>query len=461
MASIAKEKAASYEHDVSASVAARGKFHVPRLRWLIAVMLLLASVMNYVDRQALSILAATIQKELNISTMGYAYVGQAFLTAYTLAYLLSGRIVDRFGPRVAQTLFIVWWSIANMLTGFATGLLSLIFFRSMLGLGEPGNYTAAAKSVAQWFPAREKGVAVGMYTMGGTLGAALAAPLIAFLTIRYGWRASFFATGILGLIVAALWFIIYRRPSEHPWLGAKERQYLAEQGVLEEKKGGQAAIRFRELLKLKAAWLVMLVRMITDPLWYFYLLWFAKYMQDERGFTLADVGSTLWIVFVTADIGCLLGGWLPGYFIRRGNSPIHARLKVMGGAATVLAFSAVVPWVPGRIFPLLLASLFTCAALAWITNCVTLPIDVFPASAVGSVQGLIGTGGSLGGAISTGIIGYLVTHFSYTPVFTMMSFLHPLAFLMIAMLLPSTVAAYRSQRALSDPVTTGRSRSST
>lgn len=430
-----------------ASTVAASRFHLPRLRWVIAAMLLLASVMNYVDRQALSILATTIQKELNISTMGYAYVGQAFLIAYTLAYLLSGRIVDRFGPRLAETGFIVWWSIANILTGFAAGLYSLVFFRGLLGLGEPGNYTAAAKSVAQWFPAKEKGVAVGLYTMGGTLGAALAAPLIAFLTILYGWRAAFYATGVLGMIVAFLWFVVYRRPAEHPWLGDEERRYLSEQGVLDRGEASRGAIPLRELLKLRAAWLIMAARMITDPLWYFYLLWFAKYMQDERGYSLADVGSRLWVVFVTADLGCLVGGWLPGYFIRRGSQPLRARLTVMAGVATILAFSAAVPWVPGQIFPLVLGSLFTFGALAWITNCVTLPIDVFPASAVGSVQGLIGTGGSLGGAISTGVIGYLVTNFSYAPVFAVMSLLHPLAFLMIALLLPSAVAAYRRQHA--------------
>ncbi len=192
---------------------------IPHLRWFIAALLLAASVINYIDRQTLSILATTIQRELNLNDLTYAKVVQAFLFAYTFAYLLSGRIVDHWGPRAAQTGFLVWWSIANLLTGLATGFRSLMFYRALLGLGEPGNNTAAAKAISPWFPAREKGIAVGVYTMGGTLGAALAAPIVAFLALRFGWRMAFVVTGAAGLVLALIWVIAYRRPSEHRWLG--------------------------------------------------------------------------------------------------------------------------------------------------------------------------------------------------------------------------------------------------
>src|SRR5215212_6730823 len=172
---------------------------LPHLRWLIAVLLLLASVLNYLDRQTLSILARTIQEDLRISDAGYARVVFAFQLTYAVMYLLSGRILDIIGTRLGMFCFVVWWSIANMLTGLANSIASLAFFRSLLGIGEPGGYTASAKAVAEWFPVHEKGTAVGLYTMGGTLGAAIAGPLVALITTRHGWRMAFVVTGGLGL----------------------------------------------------------------------------------------------------------------------------------------------------------------------------------------------------------------------------------------------------------------------
>ncbi len=423
------------------------RFHLPHLRWLIAALLLAASVINYIDRQTLSILATTIQRELAINDVAYARIVQAFLFAYMFAYLLSGRIVDRFGPRAAQTGFLVWWSIANMLTGLATGFLSLVVFRGLLGLGEPGNNTASAKAISQWFPAREKGIAVGVYTMGGTLGAALAAPIVAFLALRFGWRLAFVITGAAGLLLAAVWVALYRRPAEHPLLGGRERQLLSNAGVLNPKLSAQPAPRLRELFtfkKMGPMWLMMVVRMTTDPVWYFYLFWFSKYLQEKRGFTLLEIGQWLWVIFIAADAGCLLSGWLSGRLIRRGSSPVRARLTVMAGAAALMAASAALPFAPGKLWPLVLASLFCFAALTWITMCVTLPIDIFPSSAVGSVHGVIGTGGSLGGAFSAGLVGWAVTQFSYDAVFTTMSFLHPLAWLLAAWLLPRFITSYHA-----------------
>lgn len=428
----------------AAAGAATGRWHVPHLRWLIAALLLAASVINYVDRQTLSILATTIQRELQINDQAYAQIVQAFLFAYTLAYLLSGRIVDRFGPRRAETGFLVWWSIANMLTGLATGFFSLAVCRALLGLGEPGNNTAAAKAISQWFPAREKGIAVGVYTMGGTLGAAVAAPLVAFLALRFGWRMAFVITGAAGLLLAVVWVWLYRRPAQHPLLGARERELLGEAGVLDAQLAAQAAPGLRELFRFKPMWLMMLVRMTTDPIWYFYLFWFSKYLQEQRGFTLREIGQWLWVIFIAADVGCLVSGWASGRLVRGGVTPVRARLVVMAGAAGLMAGSAALPFVPGKVWPLVLASIFCFAALVWMTMCVTLPLDIFPSAAIGSVHGMIGTGGSLGGAFSTGLVGWAVTQFSYTSVFAVMSLLHPLAWLLLVWLLPRFINSYRA-----------------
>ncbi len=409
--------------------------HAFPIRWLIAALLLLLSVLNYVDRQALSILATTIQREFALDDHAYARIGQVFLLCYTAAYFLSGRLVDRIGPRLAETAFVAWWSVANALMAFASGFGSLAVFRGLLGLGEPGHYTVASKVVGSWFPPREKGIAVGLYTMGGTLGAALAAPLVAGITLAFGWRAAFIFTGGAGLVLAAVWWLCYRAPAGHPWIGEKEHAYLGGHGVLDATHTTAKAPPLRELLRWKPLWLILGVRCLTDPVWYFYLVWFAKYLQERRGFSLGDVGSTVWVVFVGADIGCILAGVLAARLIRRGRAAVQARLRLMCGAAALLGLSFLLPW-GNSAWVLGWASLFAGCAMLFITCAVALPIDLFPASSLGSVQGLIGTGGSLGGMISTGLVATAIGAWSYDAVFVCMSFVHPIATVALVALLP-------------------------
>lgn len=420
------------------------------IRWTIATLLLLISIVNYVDRQALSILATTIQQELGISNSDYAKLVQAFLLFYTASYLLSGRIVDKLGPRIAETAFIVWWSAANMITGLATGFRSLAVCRSLLGMGEPGHYAVASRTVGEWFPPREKGIAVGMYTMGGTLGAAIAAPLVAFLALHFSWRAAFVVTGASGFVLAVAWWWLYRPPAEHPMLGEKERAHLREHGVLRASasSGGAPALiapKVSQLLRWWPLWIIIVVRMITDPAWYFYLAWFAKYLQEVRGFTLGDVGATLWIVFLAADAGCLTGGLFSGRLIKRGVAPVKARLVTMAGCAVLMTPSFLLPQLPGSALPLAAASVFAFAIMCFMTCCVTLPIDIFPRHALGSVQGLIGTGGSLAGFFSTGLVGWLVTKHSYDAAFVIMSLPHVLAAAFIFFALPRAIARFQAQ----------------
>lgn len=436
---------------VAPAVAAKPARRRIPIRWCIAALLLLISIVNYVDRQALSILATTIQAEFGISNSQYATLVQAFLLFYTLSYFLSGRIVDRFGPRLAETAFIVWWSAANMLTGLATGFRSLVLTRSLLGMGEPGHYAVAAKTVGEWFPPREKGIAVGMYTMGGTLGAAIAAPLVAFLTLHFNWRVAFIVTGAAGFVLAAAWWWLYRAPDEHPHLGDEERAHLQKHGVLRDLAADGAAAPkiaappFVTLIRWWPLWIVIAVRMITDPAWYFYLVWFAKYLQEVRGFTLGDVGATLWIVFLAADAGCLVAGFFSGRLIKRGFAPVRARLFTMAGCAALMAQSFWLPQLPGSAWPIAAASVFAFAIMCFMTCCVTLPIDIFPKHALGSVQGLIGTGGSLGGFFSTGLVGWLVTNRSYDSAFVAMSVPHVLATLLLFLALPRAIARFTAK----------------
>jgi MFS transporter, ACS family, hexuronate transporter len=414
-------------------------FTIPHLRWWLAAILMLVSIINYLDRQALSILATTIQKDLALTTSQYAMVLQAFLAAYTIMHLAGGALVDRVGTRVAESAFILWWSVANMLTSLATGFYSLALCRTLLGLGEPGHYSASGKAVAEWFPPKERGIAVGMYVMGGTLGAALAGPVISFLAIHYGWRMAFVIAGALGIIPAVLWATLYRSPKVHPYTSESERRH-----VLEGLAGKTAArkVSWREVTRFRPLWVVMLSRALTDPIWLFYLFWFPKYLQETYSMTLSDLGRTVWVVYLSADAGSLLGGWLSGLLTTKGVPPVRARMLVMAGAAAILGCSFLMPALRSSTGALIMASLSTCAVMVWMTNSVTLPLDIFDRDVIGSVQGIIGAGGSIGGFISSGAVGYLVTHYSYTPAFVGMSALHPTALLLLWFVLPKTISHF-------------------
>jgi ACS family hexuronate transporter-like MFS transporter len=389
-----------------------------RLRWGFAVLLLLASALNYVDRQALSILAPVMQREMHISNGQYGLIVEAFLAFYTVMYLLSGRLVDRISARFSETAFLVGWSAAGVLTALVTGFRSLLGVRCLLGASEPGNFTAASRVVSEWFPAKERGIAVGLYSMGGTIGAAIAAPVVAYLTILYGWRSAFVITGAAGLVLALLWLLLYRSPEQ---CGKQSHAYDV----------SDKQIGLRTLLASKAFWTIILTRMITDPVWYFYLFWFPKYLQEERGMSLALTGKLLWLIFVAADLGSLTGGLGPSKLIRNGSSPVRARIRFMAYAAILPCFAFLIPMLNGYVFPLVAACFAAFAHMAWMTNATTLPLDIFPASSIGSVQGMAGTLGSLASLVSTALITFSVTHYSYKPVFVVASFLYPLAFIVL------------------------------
>lgn len=421
---------------------------IPNLRWWIVALLFCSSVLNYIDRQTLSILATTIQRDLGISDIGYAQVVQAFLLAYTVTFLFAGRLTDYLGTRASLTLFVVWWSAANVLTAFAASAFSLGFFRLLLGIGEPGNWTAAPKAVSEWFTDKERGLAIGIYTTGATVGATLAPPLIAYLAVAtpYGWRAAFVITGLLGFLFAAVWYRLYRLPHEHPLITDAElavvppalaagrvdvppgaANVLTQEAELPPTEGAL----WRGLLARRETWLLLVCRMLTDPVWYFYLFWFPKYLQDARGLTLAEVGQVAWVVYLAADVGAITGGWASGRMIRRGVGVVRARKTVMTVAALLLPLSPLVAQTPSVYLALALASVAALAHLAWQVTLGVLVVDLFPRRSVATVFGLIAAGSGFGGFVSTVIIGQLVTNYSYAPVFALMGVLHPLALVLL------------------------------
>jgi ACS family hexuronate transporter-like MFS transporter len=410
---------------------------IPHLRWWITGLLFLSTVINYVDRQTLSVLARTIQNDLHMSDLEYSNVVQAFLLAYALSYLLSGRFTDWLGTRASLACFIVWWSVANMLTGLSRSVFSLGAFRFLLGIGEPGNYTAAPKALSEWFTPKERGLAYGIYTAGATIGATIAPPLIAWLATSYSWRSAFVFTGALGLLWVIPWLWLYRRPEEHPRITAEELALVPSSPKEDEAVKTSADHstsewqRWKGLLSRRETWLILLIRLMTDPVWYFYLFWFPKYLQDSRHLTLLEVGRIAWIVYLAADIGSVLGGVVSGILIKRGLLPVASRKRVMTVAACLLPLSPLVAFAPSTGLAILVAAIVALAHLTFQATGGALVVDLYPSKTIATAFGIIAAGSGLGGMISTNIVGRLVTNYSYTPVFILMGLLHPLALLLL------------------------------
>jgi ACS family hexuronate transporter-like MFS transporter len=375
-------------------------------------MLFFATVLNYVDRQTLSILASRVQRDLGIDDLGYAHIVQCFLVAYTLSYLITGWVTDKLGARLTLALCLGWWSLANMATGFVRNPIQLGFARTMLGIGEPGVYTAGPKAIAEHFEPAQRGFAFGAYTAGAMVGATLAPPIIGGLAITYGWRSAFVVTGGMGFVWVAAWLLIYRSPpgSDGP---ARTREPIA----------------WGPILRDRTVWGLAASRMIADPVWYFYLFWFPKYLTDERDLSLLSIAKLAWIVYLAADIGSIGGGWFSGRLIRRGISPARSRMIAMGLAAALAPFGMLIATHVGIAPTLALGALVAFAHLVFQINMGTLIVDIYPIRTVATVFGLIAAGSGLGGMISTQVVGHLIAGGSYDHVFLLMGVLHPIAFL--------------------------------
>jgi MFS transporter, ACS family, hexuronate transporter len=396
-----------------------------KLRWWIAGLLFLATVINYIDRQTLAVVAPTLTKELGISNTQYADILTAFLVPYTAMYVASGYLVDRWGTRRALTVFLVWWSVASMLHSFARGALSLGIFRFLLGLGESGNFMAAEKAISEWFPAKERAFANGLVNAAAATGAIITPPLVAWITLQFGWRAAFAVTGVFGLVWLIGWWKLYRIPQQHPLINDQERQWIEQ-----DQPKHREIPRYAQLLKKRQIWGLLLARVFADPLWWFYLFWLPKYLSDARGFPLAKIGLIAWMPYLSADLGAVFGGWMSGRFVQRGVAAHAARLRIMFPAALIMPVGIAVAYVSSD-WAIALICVATFAHMAWKTNLMTMTNDLFDCSIVASAAGLVGLGSGLAGAWSTPVVGRIVDHFSYEAVFWMFGFLHIIATLIV------------------------------
>ncbi len=444
------------------------------MRWWIVVLLFFAAILNYIDRQTLSALAPTIQKDLDMDDQQYANVINIFLIAYTLAYLISGRIADKIGTRASLCFFVAWWSVANMLTAAARGVTSLGVFRFMLGLGEAGIWPAASKAVSEWFPSKERALAIGIYTMGATIGATIAPYIViplatqnytalvpsiaAGLGVGTGWKIAFILTGLVGLVWLIPWLMIYRKPEKSKLITAPElamlEQSSAEETSTDEEKN--KAWSWKQVLSFKGTWLLLFCRLITDPVWYFYQFWFPKYLSSDRHLS-QDQLKVTWIVYAAAGVGSLLGGWLSGTIIKKGATPVASRMWVMLGCAMLMPLSPFIASATGLNASLTLTVFTVLASLAWLINISSLIVDIVPKHSLGTVFSVVAAGSTLGGIVMNMIVAAMVTgpskkaagfldkgfHFILDPIlhlvqgngyaqwFLIMAFLHPIGWLLL------------------------------
>ncbi len=406
---------------------------IPRLRWWIAGLLFTATVINYVDRQTLSIVAPVITKELHLSPIAYSNILNAFLIAYTAMYLFSGILVDRWGTRAALSAFVAWWSVSNVLHAFARTPLQLGVARFALGAGESGNFMAATKAISEWYPAKERAFVNGLVNAGAAVGAIVATPLVAWITLRYDWRTAFAITGCLGFVWLAGWIAIFRLPQEHPRITAEELALIRESGVIA-KPAPNTGIRYFNLLRYRETWGLLLSRFFSDPVWWFYLFWLPKYLVEKRGFTMAEMGMLAWLPYLTADVGSIAGGLISGYLIKRNWRVVSARTATMLPFALLMPPSVLIAFTPSNFVAMALICLVTFSHMAWKTNLMTITNDIYPTRIVGSVAGIVAFGNGIGGTLFTFLTGQIVEHFSYNAIFIMMGFMHPIAFVLFRLL---------------------------
>jgi MFS transporter, ACS family, hexuronate transporter len=410
------------------------------IRWYIAALLFLSSVINYIDRQTLSVVAPYLTKELHMSPVEYANVLQAFLVAYTLMYLGSGFLVDRWGTRLSLAAFMAFWSVSNMLHAFARSAFQLGIFRALLGIGEPGNFMAGFKAVSEWYPPKEKAFVNGLLNSGAAVGAIVAAPLVVWLMVKFDWRMAFVITGAFGFVWLAAWLLIYRLPEKHPWITQEELALVRAGTGADPGRHAAAAIPKADLLRMRETWGLLLARFVSEPVWWFYLFWLPKYLVDVRHFSMVQIGALAWLPYLTADLGSFGGGILSGWLVKRGWEPLQARKAMLLPCALLMPLSLLVPG-GSAASALLVISIVTFAHMAWKTNLVTINNDIYPVGIIGSVSGMIAFGSGVGGTLFTNMTGQVVQHYSYTAIFVIMGFLHPVSYLLVRWLVRTPVAA--------------------
>lgn len=416
---------------------------IPHLRWIVIGLIFLATVINYIDRQTMAVLKNSIATDVGLSNTDYAGVQNTFLIFYGISQMVSGRIYDVIGTRLGFALSITVWSFAAMMHAFSGSAGAFRTWRAVLGFGEAGNWPGAIKAASEWFPVKERALAVGIFNAGASVGGAVAAPIIAGLGVAYGWRTTFIVTGLLGFGWLVLWLLIYRSPETHPWLGDAERAHIAGNRPAVTTGGWRPG--WGELLRFRQTWAVLVARFLTDPIWWLYVFWLPSYFQEVRGFSLQQIGMYTWFPFFAGGLGALSGGWLSGFLIGRGQSVDRARKTAMAIGALLIPAGILAVRAENPYTALACMGIVLFGFQVWINNVQTLPSDFFPQSAVASVAGLGGTAAAAASILYNWNTARVVDSFGYTPVFVVAGLLGP-AGLIAVTVLAGTIQPVASKR---------------
>jgi len=390
---------------------------VGRVRWWIVWTLFFSTVTNYISRQTFSLVVPIISAQYHLTNTDLGKIFAAFQVSYAVTWLLGGIFLDAVGTRIGLAVAVVFWSVVNIFTGFASTVFGFASFRFLLGIGEGFNWPGASKTVAEWFPSQERSLAVAIFDSGSSVGGAVAALSIPLIAIKFGWRSAFVFSGLIGFVWLLMWLRVYDLPDRHPRVTPEEVSYIRAGQDLPSVSPERGLRRWLKLARDRNVWGIVLGRALTDPIWWFYMAWLPKYLSDARGFSLERIALFAWMPFIAADLGNFTGGLISGYCIRRGVSVVRARTWVC--AFSCLPILAGIP--AAGVHSVYAALALICVALwgyaSWSTMGLTLPSDLFPQDVVATVTGLSGLAAGLVGAVFTMAVGMLVDRFSYAPAF--------------------------------------------
>jgi ACS family hexuronate transporter-like MFS transporter len=409
-----------------------GKPATSHVRWTICALLFFATTINYLDRQVLSMLAKTLETSIGWTSIQYGYITGAFQATYAIGLLGGGYLMDRLGTRKGYSLAVSVWSLAAIAHAAATSAFSFGVARSFLGLGEAANFPACIKTVAEWFPKKERALAAGIFNAGTNIGAVVAPLTVPWLAFTFGWQMAFIATGALGFVWLIFWLLLYHKPETHPRISSAELAYIQS-----DPPDAEGSVSWMRLLPRRETWAFILGKFLTDPVWWFYLFWLPKYLQEKFGLGLMQIVLPTLIVYNAASIGSVGGGWLSSRLIKGGMGINSARKIVMLIAALCILPVLYAPFSTNLWLVVALISLATSAHQGWSANLFTLASDMFPRRAVGSVVGIGATGGAIGGVLIQITTGYVVqrTH-SYMPLFIFAGVAYVAALAIIHLLSP-------------------------
>ena len=406
---------------------------IGNVRWTICAMLFVATSINYMDRQVISILKPTLEQSIGMTEVGYSYIVDAFTIAYALGLLAAGRFVDKVGTRIGYMVIMAVWSLSAMSHALASTVVEFGIARFSLGLGESGNFPAALKTVAEWFPQSERSLATGIFNSGANVGAILAPIVVPWVTLRYGWHAAFLVTGVFSITWIIVWYSKYRSPADHPALSAEELRHI----YLEAAEKPGPCTPWARLLGHRQTWAFATGKFLTDPVWWFFLFWLPSYFSSKFNLDLSHLGLPIIIIYNASAVGSIAGGWLPAPFRKLGFSPTNARLAAMFFCACLVAPISIVTYVHSEWTAIALFSLAAAAHQGWSANLLTTPSDMFPRSAVGSVAGIGGMAGAVGLFLLSTYAGHILqlTH-SYSSLFAIAASAYLVALLVVVLLAP-------------------------